>query len=208
MSIIELFLLAVGLSMDAFAVSIGNGLAMKKISLKKAFPIALSFGLFQALMPLIGYFLGTAFESIIKRWDHYIALIFLGFIGGKMIFDGIREIVNDKKSKENECEGGEKEQKTISDDERLFSPGKLLIQAIATSIDALIVGVSFAALPDVNIWHAVSLIGAITFSISLAGVFAGKKFGELLGSKAEILGGFILVLIGLKVFIEHMFFGG
>ena len=97
MAIFELILLAVGLSMDAFAVSIGNGLSMKKISLKKALPIALSFGLFQALMPLIGYFLGSAFESIIKQWDHYIALVFLGFIGGKMIFDGIKEIVADKK---------------------------------------------------------------------------------------------------------------
>ena len=204
MSIVELLLLAVGLSMDAFAVSIGNGLSMKGISLKKALPIALSFGLFQALMPLIGYFLGSAFESIIKQWDHYIALVFLGFIGGKMIFDGIKEIIADKKAKETDGT----EANAMSVDEKNLSFGKLMIQAVATSIDALIVGVSFAALPDVNIWLAISLIGVITFSLSMVGVFAGKKFGELLGSKAEVLGGLILVGIGVKVFVEHMFFGG
>ena len=195
MGIIELLLIAVGLSMDAFAVSIGNGLAMKKLNVKVALATAFSFGLFQALMPTLGYFLGTAFESVIRRFDHYIALIFLGFIGGKMIFDGIKELRAKKKGEEPPAEF------------KLTLPA-LLIQAIATSIDALIVGVSFAALPDVNIWTAVSLIGLTTFAISLAGVFFGKKFGQLLGSRAEILGGVILVAIGLKVFIEHIFFGG
>ena len=213
MSIVELLLLAVGLSMDAFAVSIGNGLSMKGISLKKALPIALSFGLFQALMPLIGYFLGSAFESIIKQWDHYIALAFLGFIGGKMIYDGIKEIIADrnakkKPEKDEEISDNPSKNEAGADNEKSLSFGKLMIQAVATSIDALIVGVSFAALPDVNIWIAVSLIGVITFSLSLVGVFAGKKFGELLGSKAEVLGGLILVGIGVKVFVEHMFFGG
>ena len=209
MSIIELLLLAVGLSMDAFAVSIGNGLSMKKVNLKKALPIAVSFGLFQALMPVIGYFLGTAFEAVIKRWDHYIAVVFLGFIGGKMIFDGIQEIIADKKKEKADgiCEQNLETPVETTNDKGI-SLGKLIVQAIATSIDALIVGVSFAALPDVNIWLAVSLIGVITFSISLVGVFAGKKFGELLGSKAEVFGGLILVAIGVKVFIEHMFFGG
>ena len=213
MSIIELLLLAVGLSMDAFAVSIGNGLSMKKISLKKALPVALSFGLFQALMPLAGYFLGSAFESVIKQWDHYIALAFLGFIGGKMIYDGIKEIIADrnakkKPEKDEEISDNPSKNEAGADNEKSLSFGKLMIQAVATSIDALIVGVSFAALPDVNIWIAVSLIGVITFSLSLVGVFAGKKFGELLGSKAEVIGGLILVGIGVKVFIEHMFFGG
>lgn len=213
MSIIELLLLAVGLSMDAFAVSIGNGLSMKKISLKKALPVALSFGLFQALMPLAGYFLGSAFESVIKQWDHYIALAFLGFIGGKMIYDGIREIIADRNAKktpdkDEEISDNPSKNEAGADNEKSLSFGKLMIQAVATSIDALIVGVSFAALPDVNIWIAVSLIGVITFSLSLVGVFAGKKFGELLGSRAEVLGGLILVGIGIKVFVEHMFFGG
>lgn len=196
MGIIELLLLAVGLSMDAFAVSIGNGLTMKKSSIKAALAIAFSFGLFQALMPTVGYFLGSAFENVIKEFDHYIALLFLGFIGGKMIFDGIKEI-REKRS------GKGEEEKPFK-----LSFGTLLIQAVATSIDALIVGVSFAALPDVNIWAAVSLIGVTTFTISIFGVFFGKKFGQLLGSKAEIFGGLILVGIGIKVFVEHMFFGG
>ena len=196
MGFLELFLLAVGLSMDAFAVSIGNGLSMKKQNPKAAIAIAFSFGLFQALMPTLGYFLGSAFEDIIRQFDHFIALIFLGFIGGKMIFDGIKELIADKKGEAEEIQ------------EFHLSFGKLLIQAIATSIDALIVGVSFAALPDVNIWTAVLLIGVTTFAISIIGVFSGKKFGQLLGSKAEIFGGIILVGIGLKVFIEHVFFGG
>ncbi|MCM1298260.1 MAG: manganese efflux pump MntP family protein [Firmicutes bacterium] len=196
MGIIELFLIAVGLSMDAFAVSIGNGLSMKKENPKAALAIAFSFGLFQAVMPTAGYFLGSAFEEVIREFDHYIALVFLGFIGGKMIYDGIKEL-KAKKS------GAEEEDKSFK-----LSFGALMIQAVATSIDALIVGVSFAALPDVNIWAAVTLIGITTFAISLIGVFFGKKFGQLLGSRAEILGGIILVGIGLKVFIEHTFFGG
>lgn len=196
MGIIELLLIAVGLSMDAFAVSIGDGLSMKKSDTKAALAIAFSFGLFQALMPTAGYFLGSAFESVIKEFDHYIALIFLGFIGGKMIFDGIKEIRAKKKGQDAE--------------EKEFKLGfaTLIIQAVATSIDALIVGVSFAALQDVNIWTAVLLIGIITFILSLIGIFFGKKFGQLLGSRAEIAGGIILVGIGLKVFIEHTFFGG
>ncbi len=196
MGIVELLLLAVGLAMDAFAVSIGNGLAMKKNDVKAALAIALSFGVFQALMPVLGYFLGSAFENVIKEFDHYIALLFLGFIGGKMIFDGIKEIREKKK-------GAETEEKPFK-----LAFGTLMIQAVATSIDALIVGVSFAALPDVNIWAAVAMIGAITFAISLCGVFFGKKFGQLLGSRAEVFGGIILVGIGVKVFVEHMFFGG
>ncbi|MCH5199777.1 MAG: manganese efflux pump [Oscillospiraceae bacterium] len=196
MGFLELLLLAIGLAMDAFAVSIGNGLSMKKQNPKAALAIAFSFGLFQALMPTLGYFLGSAFEDIIRQFDHFIALIFLGFIGGKMIFDGIKELIADKKGETEELP------------EFRLTFGKLLVQAIATSIDALIVGVSFAALPDVNIWTAVLLIGAVTFAISLIGVFSGKKFGQLLGSKAEIFGGVILVGIGLKVFIEHIFFGG
>jgi len=203
MGFVELFLLSVGLAMDAFAVSIGNGLSMKKSEPKAALAIAFSFGFFQALMPTLGYFLGSTFEAAISRFDHIIALIFLGFIGGKMILDGIKELGENKK----ENKGGDK---TVKTEEKPFklSFGTLMIQSVATSIDALIVGVSFAALPNVNIWTAVLLIGVITFAISLVGVFSGKKFGQLLGSRAEIFGGIILVGIGLKVFIEHVFFGG
>lgn len=196
MNLAEIFLIGVGLSMDAFAVSIGNGLSMKKGERKASFLIALSFGAFQAVMPAAGYFLGSAFESVIKTYDHYIALVFLGFIGGKMIYDGIKEYREQKK-------GDLEEIKPFK-----LSFGQLMLQSVATSIDALIVGVSFAALPGINIWTAILLIGATTFVISLAGVFFGKKFGQLLGSKAEIFGGAILIAIGLKTFIEHMFFGG
>lgn len=192
----ELFLIAVGLSMDAFAVSAGNGLSMKKSDPKAAFAIAFSFGLFQALMPTAGYFLGSAFEEVIKEFDHYIALIFLGFIGGKMIYDGIKERRAEKRGELNE----EKPFK--------LSFAALMLQAVATSIDALIVGVGFAALPNVNIRAAAAIIGIITFALSLIGVFFGKKFGQLIGSRAEIFGGIILGAIGLKVFIEHLFFGG
>ena len=196
MGIIELFLIAVGLSMDAFAVSVGNGLSMKKSSPKAALAIAFSFGLFQALMPTAGYFLGSAFEDVIKEFDHFIALIFLGFIGGKMIYDGIKELRAGKK-------GAKTEEKAFK-----LSFGILIIQAVATSIDALIVGVSFAALPDVNIWAAVVIIGITTFVLSLIGVFFGKKFGQLIGSRAVIFGRIILAAIGIKIFIEHLFFGG
>lgn len=199
MSIIELILLSIGLAMDAFAVSIGNGLSMKKNEPKAALAIALSFGIFQALMPALGYFLGSTFEAAISRFDHIIALVFLGFIGGKMIIDGIKELRENK----NKEKAAETEEKTFK-----LSFGNLMIQSVATSIDALIVGVSFAALPNVNIWAAVLLIGVITFAISLVGVFSGKKFGQLLGSRAEIFGGLILVGIGVKVFVEHVFFGG
>ena len=196
MGIIELFLIAAGLSMDAFAVSGGKGLSFKKSDPKAAFAIAFSFGLFQALMPTAGYFLGSAFEEVIREFDHYIALIFLGFIGGKMIYDGIKELRAGKK-------GAKTEEKTFK-----LSLGILIIQAVATSIDALIVGVSFAALPDVNIWAAVVIIGITTFVLSLIGVFFGKKFGQLIGSRAVIFGGIILAAIGIKIFVEHIFFGG
>ncbi len=192
--LIQSVLLAVGLAMDAFAVSISDGLTMKKIIFRQAAAIAGAFGIFQALMPLLGYFLGSSFADFISRWDHYIALIFLGFIGGKMIYEGIRELRQGKKE--------EKEYK--------FSFLSLLMQAIATSIDALVVGVSFVAMKMTitDMLIAVAIIGIITFGVSLVGIFMGKRFGELLGSKAEIAGGIILAGIGIKVFIEHMFFGG
>lgn len=204
MGIIEIILLSVGLAMDAFAVSISNGLSMKKILLRKALLIAGAFGLFQGLMPLLGFLLGSSFARFIGEWDHYIALIFLGFIGGKMIFDGISEIRHPEKNK---------------DDGKQLSLISLLFQAIATSIDALVVGVSFATVGvdivdtgwsfcaiNLNLWAAIGIIAAITFVISLLGVFMGKKFGEFLGSKAVIFGGIILVGLGIKIFVEHMFF--
>lgn len=195
MSFIELLLIALGLSMDAFAVSISNGLSMKRIFFKKALIIALAFGIFQGLMPLIGFFLSTSFSDLIDQWSHIIALILLGVIGGKMLVEGIGELRNKDKYDLKECDFNEKR----------LSLFRLFLQAIATSIDALIVGVGFAAM-KVDILPAVSFIGIITFVLSLAGVYAGKKFSELLGSKAEIFGGLILIGIGMKVFIENTFF--
>lgn len=190
MAIAELFLIAVGLSMDAFAVSISNGIVMK--NRRKGVLAALLFGLFQAGMPVAGYFLGSAFAELISRFDHYIALIVLGFIGGKMIYESIGELRSKKSDEQSE---GVKEPNL----------GGLIMQAIATSIDALVVGVSFAAL-NVEIVPAALFIGIVTFAICLAGFFGGRKFGELFGAKASIFGGAVLVCIGLKTFIQHVFF--
>ena len=189
MSIIELFLIAVGLSMDAFAVSISNGTVIR--NRKKAVFAAVMFGVFQAGMPLIGYFLGSAFAEFITRYAPIIALGVLGIIGGKMIVESIGDIRNKDKEQESS----------------LKEPGigAIMIQAVATSIDALVVGVSFAAM-SVQIVPAVCFIGVVTFIISLVGVFGGVKFGQLLGAKASLMGGIVLVCIGLKTFIQNIFF--
>lgn len=189
MSIIELVLIGIGLSMDAFAVSITNGLCCTNINRRRALLTGLCFGGFQGLMPTVGYFLGKAFEQYIRAFDHWIALILLGYIGGKMIFDALRP--------------GEEELH-----QTLLTPKLLFIQGVATSIDALAVGVSFAALQDVNILFAALLICCETFAFSVVGVVFGKRVGQKLGNRAQLVGGLILVCIGLKFFIEHMFFGG
>lgn len=195
--LIQSVLLALGLAMDAFAVSVSNGLAMKKTVVRHCIIIAATFGIFQGLMPAAGYFLGNTFSDFVKAFDHYIALIFLGFIGGRMIAEGISEL-----------KAGKNGELVVS--EYKFSVPGLLFQAVATSIDALVVGVSLVAM-DMTVTDmltAVSVIAAVTFILSLIGVFLGKRFGRLLGSKAVVTGGVILVGIGLKVFIEHTFFGG
>lgn len=191
MGIIELLLIAIGLSMDAFAVSVTNGLCYKNVRFKWTLGMGLCFGLFQGAMPSIGYFLGSTFAGYISRFDHYIALILLGFIGGKMLADGIKS-----------------RNESVEKSDLGMSLGLLLVQGVATSIDALAVGVSFAMLPDVNIVIAAGFIAMITFILSIAAVFIGKKFGNLLNNKAQIVGGLILIAIGLKIFIEHTFFGG
>lgn len=192
MGLAELFLIAVGLSMDAFAVSISDGIVMK--NRRRGVLAALLFGLFQAGMPVAGYFLGSAFAELISRYDHYIALVVLGFIGGKMIWESIGELRADKA-----------DEPTEGVREPTF--GGLILQAVATSIDALVVGVSFAAI-GVDIVPAALFIGIVTFVICIAGFFGGRKFGQLFGAKASILGGAVLVCIGLKTFIQHVFFGG
>ena len=184
MSIIEIALIGIALAMDAFAVSICKGLAMSKMSYKKTIIIALFFGVFQALMPLLGYFLGNAFASSIAAIDHWIAFILLAFIGGKMIYEAIK----------NEGEG-------YCDLKYDFKEITLL--AFATSIDALAVGISFAFL-QVEIWSAASYIGVITFILSIIGVLVGNRFGVKFKSKAEFAGGIILVLIGIKILLEGL----
>lgn len=187
MSIIELILIGIGLSMDAFAVSVTNGLCCKNIKAGKTLMTGVCFGGFQGLMPLIGYFLGRGFSHYITAFDHIIALILLGFIGGQMIWESF------KKEDENT-------------DSNVLTGKMLFMQGIATSIDALAVGVSFAALKDVNIAFASSSICCITFVFSVVGVLIGKKFGNMLNNKAQLVGGLILVGIGIKIFAEHTFF--
>ena len=169
--------------MDAFSVSVCKGLSMKKIDRRGAFMTALFFGGFQAGMPVIGYFLGSRFMDEIEAFDHWIAFGLLAFIGGKMIFEALTE-------KEDEAAG-----------EYRLNYGELTVLAIATSIDALAVGLVFAA-AEARIVLSVTMIGVITFALSLAGVFIGHRFGGKFGNKAEIAGGAILVLLGLKLLLE------
>lgn len=185
MDIIEIFFIGVGLAMDAFSVSVCKGLSMKKLDIKKALIIAIYFGVFQGIMPLIGYFLGSTFESLISEIDHWIAFALLEFIGINMI----REAFGD----ENKNANDKVDFKTM------------IILAVATSIDALTVGVTFAFF-NVNILLAAFIIAIVTFALSLVGVKIGNRFGNKYESKAEIMGGIILAFMGLKILIEHLFF--
>lgn len=194
MGILEVLLTGVGLSMDAAAVSMTNGLNEPKMRIWKVLLIALFFGVFQGVMPLIGYFAGTLFAEAVASVAPYVAFVLLGFIGGRMIYEAL-------KKKQEEEEPADKN----------LSVSALTVQAIATSIDALAVGISLLALSEsgalkINIFAACALIAACTFIISLAAVFIGKKFGAVLADKAELIGGIILVAIGLKIFIEGVFF--
>lgn len=184
MNLWELFLIAVGLSMDAFAVSVCKGLATEKVKVKHFFIVGLWFGGFQALMPALGYFLGSGFEQYISNLDHWIAFILLALIGGNMIRESL--------SKEDECHNAS------------FSAKTMFVMAIATSIDALAVGITFALLPDVSIAAAVSFIGIITFILSGTGLKIGNVFGIKYKAKAEFAGGLILILIGTKILLEHL----
>lgn len=186
MGIVELFLIAVGLSMDAFAVAICKGLNMRKINYKHTIVIAAFFGGFQGLMPLIGWILGKQFEEYIKSIDHWVAFVLLAFIGGQMIREALKK---------------EDEESKIDDS---LNIKELFMLAIATSIDALAVGITFALIPNTNIWISIVLIGIITFVLSIIGVFIGNKFGSRYKSKAEFTGGFILILIGAKILLEHL----
>jgi putative Mn2+ efflux pump MntP len=183
MGFVELFLLAVGLSMDAFAVSVCKGLSMQRLNLKSMVTVGAWFGGFQALMPLIGYLLGSAFSGYITSFDHWIAFVLLSLIGANMIREAF--------SKEEEQSNGD------------LTFRSMLIMAVATSIDALAVGITFAFL-EVNIIAAVLFIGVITFLLSSAGVRVGNIFGAKYKSGAELAGGIILILLGTKILLEHL----
>lgn len=182
MGFIELLLIAVGLSMDAFAVSVCKGLSVKKVGVKHAALAGLYFGGFQFLMPVIGYLLGFRFESVIENIDHWVAFVLLAFIGGNMIKESF----------------GKAEE--LNDD---FGVKTMLLMAIATSIDALAVGITFAFL-EVQILPAAGLIGVTTFLLSFVGIYIGNAFGTRYKSRAELAGGIILVVIGVKILLEHL----
>lgn len=185
----DLLMIAFGLSMDAFAVSTTNGMCVSRQQTNRFFGKALSwsamFGLFQGLMPLLGYFLGRAFSEFISSIDHWVAFVLLAFIGGKMVWEAVHP-----EEDEDACDTS-------------LSFAAILTQAVATSIDALAVGVSLAALA-VNIWSAAAFIACVTFACCLVGHAVGRRFGALLGSKAQVLGGVILIVLGAKILIEHL----
>ena len=185
MGIAEIIIIAVGLAMDAFAVSIGKGLSVKRVEPRHSMSVGLWFGGFQALMPLVGYFLGISFASFVSSIDHWIAFVLLGVIGANMI--------REAKGDECECEGANAD----------FSPRQMLLLAIATSIDALAVGVSLAFL-GADIWTTVAVIGVVTMLLSMMGLRIGNIFGCRFKSKAELLGGCVLILMGSKILVEHL----
>lgn len=200
MNLLELLLIAIGLSMDAFAVSLCLGLTMTKVTIKKALTVGLYFGFFQGIMPLIGYLLGTQFANKIVAFDHWITFVLLCFIGGKMIVESFKaEGCADRVCPAEECVDRECPKKK----EASLKAAEMLPLALATSIDALAVGVSFAFL-NVNIVPAVLSIGIITLVVCMIGVKIGNLFGVRFKSKAELAGGIILVLIGLKILLEHI----
>ena len=189
MGIIELALIGVGLSMDAFAVSVCKGLGMKKLNKKQALVIGLYFGGFQALMPFIGWVLGSQFQKYITSIDHWIAFILLAAIGGKMILDVIKE-------------KGEGEEVCPDASVKIDLKENFML-AVATSIDALAVGITFAFL-QVRLAPSVTVIGCITFGFTIAGVFIGNVFGSKIKDKATLIGGLILIGIGVKILLEHL----
>ncbi|HOV14277.1 MAG TPA: manganese efflux pump MntP family protein [Spirochaetota bacterium] len=190
MDYISVILIAIGLSMDAFAVSMSSGCIMKKLRVKMALRISLFFGFFQALMPIIGYLAGSGLKIYIEKFDHWVAFIILLIIGIKMLFEAFA------------IEKSETEDEKKPNYESLFI---LFSLAIATSIDALAVGITFSLL-NANIFISAGIIGFITFMLSFIGVFFGCKFGNIFKKKVEILGALVLIGIGIKILIEHLFF--
>lgn len=190
MGIVELLVLAVGLSMDAFAVSVCKGLSMRRASAEGMVKCGVWFGSFQALMPLLGFWLGSLFAEVIQTVDHWVAFALLVLIGVNMLKEALSK----------ESEGGEKDDGSAAD----FSAKTMFTMAVATSVDALAVGISLAMAGDVNIWVAIALIGCITCGLSALGVKIGSVFGAQFEKKAQLTGGIILVLLGVKILLEHL----
>ena len=186
MDFISIIIIAVGLSADSFAVSVSNGFSRHHLKFKNNFLIALSFAGFQAFMPLLGWLLGSSFAENIKAADHWVAFGLLSFIGIKMIYESFH------KDKEDNSE-------------KSLNVLTIIVQSLATSIDALIVGISFAFI-KVNIYESAVIIGLVTMLFSLAGFCIGKKYGKRISNYAEIIGGIILILLGIKILIEHLYF--
>ena len=184
MSSIELLIIAIGLAMDAFAVSVCKGLSVRKVKGSQVLTAGAWFGGFQALMPIAGWLLGVSFASAVESVDHWIAFVLLALIGGNMVRESF--------STDDECEHNAN-----------FSARVMLPMAIATSIDAMAVGVSFAFL-GINIWQSAAVIGIVTFALSAAGVGLGSKLGCRFKNRAELVGGVILVLMGVKILVEHI----
>lgn len=208
--IVDLLLIAVGLSMDAFAVGMTNGMTDSKMKLGKVLLIALFYGVFQFFMPLIGYYASSVLSEIIAKIAPWLSFILLAFIGGKMIFDGVREVMENRKKRKAQEEAGPEGAEAKAEGEAVGAPlriGTLALQALATSIDALAVGVTFLAADTagslcLNIWLDCLIIGCITFSLSVIAVYLGKAVGNRLADKAEIAGGAVLVIIGVKILLE------
>ena len=188
MGYIEIFFIAVSLAMDAFAVSVSNGLMLPKIQIKHAIIFGLFFGVFQFIMPLIGWACGSRFSQYIVNVDHWVAFVLLSLIGGKMVYETFKDDENN-----------------VRDEKNIMSFSNLTILAIATSIDALAVGVTFA-LVKVNVLSASVIIGIVAFILSFVGVMLGKKIGSVFQTYAERIGGLVLIGIGIKILIEHLFF--
>lgn len=187
MDMLSTVLIAVGLAMDAFAVSIVSGISLKKPRMSHAVVFGLFFGVFQFIMPVIGWYLGSYFAEYIEKYNHWVAFFLLGFIGVKMIVDSLKK---DEDNKE-------------GDDVGIINFKNMTLLAIATSIDALAVGISFAVI-NTDIWSASAIIGVVAFAFSFVGVLLGKKLGTLAGKSMETIGGGILVIIGIKILIGHL----
>lgn len=191
MSLVEIFVIAVSLAMDALAVSASNGLALKNANAGHAAVFGLYFGFFQFMMPVIGFFCGIGFGGYIEMVDHWVAFGLLTLIGGKMIWDSRQ---------------GDGDEEQITDEKRIMSPKNMIMLAIATSIDALAVGVSFALTENVNIWLASVIIGVVAFVLSFVGVLAGKNIGSRFEKYSACIGGIVLIIIGLRILITDLFF--